>query len=324
MLNLPVFTIKEIEKHRLKSGKTPDSAISKSKEKGLKFKGERYISADTIYSLSDDKYFCFKAVCIPSMKKGKRNIFVALDLTNGEVIHADCSCPAGKCGYCNHVMALLLEVADYSLHNLPEIPTEVSCTSRLRQWGVPGKSKSQAPVRQTTIQKSVDKKGISSTLYNPKKTVAVIEEEHMSRMVKMRDQMKLLNSNSGFDNCFNLPSSNTKTVRTSYGDFFFGSSLSHQLHPLPFDLEIVTDIERFESSVYTYENFVDLPLRFFVPESDMIPSNWSLNDLERKYISSITVTNDSCKLLEKDTVGHSESKLWVFSVARKINSSNSH
>ena len=182
LLNLPVFTIKEIEKHRLKSGKTPDSAISKSKEKGLKFKGERYISADTIYSLSDDKYFCFKAVCIPSMKKGKRNIFVALDLTNGEVIHADCSCPAGKCGYCNHVMALLLEVADYSLHNLPEIPTEVSCTSRLRQWGVPGKSKSQAPVRQTTIQKSVDKKGISSTLYNPKKTVAVIEEEHISRM----------------------------------------------------------------------------------------------------------------------------------------------
>ena len=146
----------------------------------------------------------------------------------------------------------------------------------------------------------------------------------MSRMVKMRDQMKLLNSNSGFDNCVNLPSFNTKTVSTTYGEFFFGSSLSYQLQPLPFDLEIVTDIEKFESFVYTYEDFVDLPLRFFVPESDMIPSDWSLDDLEREYISSITLTNDSCKRLEKDTVGHSESKLWVFSVARKINASNSH
>ena len=36
------------------------------------------------------------------------------------------------------------------------------------------------------------------------------------------------------------------------------------------------------------------------------------------------MTNNSCKKLEKDTVGHSESKLWVFSVARKINASNAH
>ena len=37
----------------------------------------------------------------------------------------------------------------------------------------------------------------------------------------------------------------------------------------------------------------------------------------------MTLTNGSCKRLEKDTVGHYESKLWVFSVARKINASNS-
>jgi len=41
------------------------------------------------------------------MKKEKRNVHVALDKDTGNVIHADCSCPAGKSGYCNHVMALL-------------------------------------------------------------------------------------------------------------------------------------------------------------------------------------------------------------------------
>ena len=56
----------------------------------------------------------------------------------------------------------------------------------------------------------------------------------------------------------------------------------------------------------------------------MIPTDWSLDDLEREYILSITLTNNSCKKLEKDTVSHSESKLWVFSVARKINASNAH
>ena len=56
----------------------------------------------------------------------------------------------------------------------------------------------------------------------------------------------------------------------------------------------------------------------------MIPTDWSLDDLEREYILSITLTNNSCKKLEKDTVGHSESKLWFFSVARKINASNAH
>ena len=83
-------------------------------------------------------------------------------------------------------MALLLEVADYSVHNIPGIPAEVACTSRLRQWGVPGKSKSEAPVRQTIIQKAVDKKGISSTSFNLPKTTT--EEEQISRMIKMRDQ----------------------------------------------------------------------------------------------------------------------------------------
>ena len=102
--------------------------------------------------------------------------------------------------------------------------------------------------------------------------------------------MKLLNCSSGFDNCINIPSFNTKTVSTTYREFFFESSLSYQLQPLPFDLEIVTDIEKFKSFVNTYEDFVDLPLRFFLPESDMIPmipTDWSLADLESEYISLI-------------------------------------
>ena len=47
--NLPPFTIKETEEHRLNSGKTPESAIMKALDKGRKFKCKRYTSADTLY-----------------------------------------------------------------------------------------------------------------------------------------------------------------------------------------------------------------------------------------------------------------------------------
>ena len=52
--NLPPFTIKEIEQHRLNSGKTPESAIIKTLDKGRKFKCERYISADALYAKWDN------------------------------------------------------------------------------------------------------------------------------------------------------------------------------------------------------------------------------------------------------------------------------
>lgn len=51
---LPLFSIKEIEKHHLQSGKTPETAIIKTLERGRKFKEERYISADSIFSKCDN------------------------------------------------------------------------------------------------------------------------------------------------------------------------------------------------------------------------------------------------------------------------------
>lgn len=67
--NLPPFTIKEIEKHRLKCGKTPESAIIKTLDRGRKFKVERYISSDSIFTLLDSDRFHFKCKCKASMKK---------------------------------------------------------------------------------------------------------------------------------------------------------------------------------------------------------------------------------------------------------------
>ena len=101
------------------------------------------------------------------MKKEKRSVAVKLSTTTSKDLDDICSCPAGKSGYCNHVMALLLELADYSLSQFKSVPEEIACTSRLRQWGVPGETMQKAPVMETSAQKQPISKGITSTFYDP-------------------------------------------------------------------------------------------------------------------------------------------------------------
>ena len=57
---MPIFTIREIEIHRQNSGKMPGVSIIKTLERGRKFKEERYISADSIYTYLSDELFLSK------------------------------------------------------------------------------------------------------------------------------------------------------------------------------------------------------------------------------------------------------------------------
>ena len=93
------------------------------------------------------------------------------------MISGQCNCPAGECGYCQHVMALLFEIAEYSLKGLKIIPKEIPCTSRIRQWGNPLNvdQAPKAPVMNTTVQKLPSKRGISTTLYDPRKEQLAID-----------------------------------------------------------------------------------------------------------------------------------------------------
>ena len=83
--NLPPFTIKEIQHHRLNSVKTPASAIMKPMDKKVKFKYERYISSDTLYTKWDNRYFYVKCQCKASMKKEKRRVTAKLNRRNNKL-----------------------------------------------------------------------------------------------------------------------------------------------------------------------------------------------------------------------------------------------
>ena len=139
----------------------------KTRDRGRKFMEERYITAGDIFTKSNQNTITIKGKYRASMKNKTRMMNIVIDKKASNVVKGHYTCPAGKSDYCNHIMALLFEIADYLLRQLKTVPEEASCTSKKRQCGVPtDKQKYPLPVMSTKISSS-NRKGVSSTLYDP-------------------------------------------------------------------------------------------------------------------------------------------------------------
>ena len=71
------------------------------------------------------------------------NLKLAMCFVSGDVVESTCSCAAGKTGYCNHSLALMLKLCKFSLFeskstqglvNLTDQNPEEASTSRLQTW----------------------------------------------------------------------------------------------------------------------------------------------------------------------------------------------
>ena len=74
--SLPIFTLRDVEDHRKKSGKLKGHYIRKTLLKGKKFKDEGYILRDSIFTLSARERFKAKCMCRASMRKDWRRVIV--------------------------------------------------------------------------------------------------------------------------------------------------------------------------------------------------------------------------------------------------------
>ena len=75
-------------------------------------------------------------------------------IVSGDVVESTCSCVAGKPGYCNHLLALMLEICKFSLFesrstedlvNDADQNPEEACTSRLQTWHRKGRGDTIVP-----------------------------------------------------------------------------------------------------------------------------------------------------------------------------------
>jgi len=210
------------------------------------------------------------------------------------------------------------------LNGLKFIPEEIACTSRLCQWGIPGKkSAPKAPIMSTIIQKCSDKKGISSTLFEPRK------DQHVMDTYKAIDTLKneLTNIDKRIGFACAIPPTQTWTeVRnTPHGNFIIGSPLACHLHPVGFDRTVKTNIGTCEHGKVCSEvaQNIKLPLSFISKESKCIPA-FSLTEKEREYLSRLRKTEEEVRTLEKETVKQADCELWHSERKLKLTSSNAH
>ena len=100
-----------------------------------------------IQTAHDQRYFYYHAKCFHSFKvrEDPHNLKLALCISSGEVKYAFCgpTCAAGKSGFCNHILALMLKVCKYLLYDCKDVRDlrheedenpATACTSALQNW----------------------------------------------------------------------------------------------------------------------------------------------------------------------------------------------
>lgn len=144
-----MFTRAEIENHVKDSRKKYRNNEHRSLPTGLQ-KAKAFLADEYLHEIQthcDERYFYYRGKCFHSFKvhDAPHNLKLALCIVTGDVEYAYCgpSCAAGKSGFCNHILALMLKVCKYSLYDCKDVrdlkdeddenPTK-ACTSALQNW----------------------------------------------------------------------------------------------------------------------------------------------------------------------------------------------
>ena len=117
---MPEFSRADMNRHIISSGKNLADKDHHSIPTGLRkaktFLEDEYL--EQIESAHDQRYFYFAAKCCHSFRKNDppHQLKLALGVLSGAVQSAQCSCVAGKSGYCNHLLALMFKLCKFSLY----------------------------------------------------------------------------------------------------------------------------------------------------------------------------------------------------------------
>ena len=131
-----------------------------------------------IMAASDQHCFYFKAKCCHSFRKNDplHSLKLAFRIVKGDVLDSNCTCVAGKVGFCNHIPALMLKICKFTLfeakstkdlcEETDENP-ELACTSQLQKWHKKGGGENIFPqpvmevdVKNTKLDESSSPRGM--------------------------------------------------------------------------------------------------------------------------------------------------------------------
>ncbi|CAB4002232.1 hypothetical protein AC249_AIPGENE28139 [Paramuricea clavata] len=338
---MPFFTRAEMNLFIVNSGKnlTHTPCVQSNFRKATTFLHEEYLK--NIFSSTDEKYFYFKAQCHHSFKKNDppHELKIALCLITGNVKNAQCSCVAGKVGFCNHVLALMMKLCKFSLYNcvtINELDNEIdmqpqySCTSKLQQWHhkTRGDDIKPEPVMNIMVNKPTtmsDKpetsRGVRCQLYEAR--------NNLKRQTT--DEIKFKSALHNINHCIPLATimqpENNSYIHTKFGESPEGSYASYQLSITEHNFEVCCSTDSVPRSLNTVSLNSPIPGYPSFPISDMqTPTTYttasSLGKEEKQLLEHLTCDCNKVNDIETQTRDQAESQEWVNQRKFRITASN--
>ena len=321
--HMPKMTVREIESFFEKSGKT-----GKTKKRADNIIFDSFL--DNIEFLNTANFFYIRSICSASYSKGKfHKLSCAFQNHTAAILHAYCTCVAGKGGFCNHIYALLKMLAQFVLDDLSEIPGKLPCTSRPCGWTVPQVRKlniQKQTIMETTVKKpKVDKitKGVGCTLYEARASHVRLYDSGAT--TSLQKQWK--DSHSRIPMLFGL----RKSIKTTdWADSKFGkvpifSPLAYQCSKLGNNFQVYlnmnVNLERV-AILTPCAGYPDFPLRcipqYFKYDYYTLPLS------EQSILRQLNVTDKEATAIEQATIGQSNSALWHEERKRRLTASKVH
>ena len=321
---MPPFSRAEMNQHIESSGKKVGNAdnhsIPTNLRKAKTFLRDEYLK--DIEANSNQRYFYLRAKCYHSFRKNDapHSLRFVLCIVSGEVMHANCSCKAGKVGYCNHVLALMFKGCKFSLYdsqatddldNEDDEQPNLACTSQLQRWHAKGCGENIYPqpvmevtVSKTKLDETKTREGVKSLLYE-----ARMKPTHdLQAEADLKETLQGINPQFGLS-LMAAENSPTAFVQTKFGESQTGSFCSYQLthteanFSATIDIASIPRLNNSPPSELTYPRF---PLSAM--DTFDIPDN--LDDAEKALIQTLEVDENSINSIESATREQSNSECW--------------
>jgi len=317
--SMPLFTRAEMDLHILKSGKNVVTSVPTNLRKAQTFLDDEYLHE--IVTSKDQRYFYFKANCSHSFRKNDapHSLKVALCVLSGRVEHAYCSCVAGADGYCNHVLALMLKLAKFTLFHCKTTKdlckdkdeTEaVACTSELLKWRLKGGGSHITPQPVSNVQVNKTKpntstrSGVKSLLYEARVNLSYNEQN----IQQFKKDLSLMNPNMGLSQMA-LDAPQTELLDTKYGKCPKGSFGSYQLAFTESNFSANADLSAVPRRIEALVNCEEYP-RFPHDQEEGMTIPDFLSDDETTFIQSLRKDENEINEIERNTRKQSDCDQW--------------
>lgn len=327
----PMFTRAEIEKHVKDSGKKYQNSDHHSLPTGLQ-KAKAFLADEYLHEIQthfDERYFYYKAKCFHSFKvhDAPHNLKLVLCIVTGGVKFAYCgpSCAAGKSGFCNHILALMMKVCKYSLYDCKDVrdlkdeedenPTR-ACTSALQNWH---KSRTEGirsqPVMEVVVSnpannaESSKKTGVTCILTEARKG----ESNQKRKLEELMQSLEQHSSRLGIAQVVDTSGIDTiPAVDTRFGQYPVGSLGSYQLAFTESNFTFVSSFDGFDHADYcTASEFPSYPS---FPLDDCCGSFRTpdhLSDKEKELLRNLTVNVIEANKIEEKTRDQADCEEWM-------------